>query len=85
MISRRLASSFAGSCFIVAVMGCNALVGNEDVDYTDTTTKKSTPDAGDAGKGPIVGPNSPDKDASASSDASFGDDASTITDASADD
>ena len=85
MISRRLASSFAGSCFIVAVMGCNALVGNEDVDYTDTTTKKSTPDAGDAGKGPSVDPSSPDTDAAASFDASIDDDASPITDASADD
>ena len=56
MISRRLLSSLAGSCVFAALVGCNAIVGNEDVAYTETTTtKKNAPSEA----GPTVAPANP--------------------------
>ena len=73
MITRRLLSSLGGSCIVVAVMGCNALVGNEDIDYTDRSSGIST--TTDAG---------PDDPGTATADGSASDDASaTGTDAEA--
>ncbi len=58
MRTRRLFSSFAGSVVVAALMGCNAIVGTEDIDYRDDPTEENPegppdeadggPDAGDA-------------------------------------
>ena len=37
MRTRRLFSSFAGSLVVAVLMGCNAIVGTEEIDYVDPT------------------------------------------------
>jgi len=69
MRTRRLFSSFAGSVVVAVLMGCNAIVGTEEIDYEDTfDPTDDEPDDRDQGK-PDTGPDRPDADADADADA----------------
>ncbi len=41
---RRLRSAFTGTLLVTSMMGCNAIVGTEDIDYYDDA--EGIPDAG---------------------------------------
>ncbi|MBX3205607.1 MAG: hypothetical protein KF764_11105 [Labilithrix sp.] len=61
MRTRRLFSSFAGSVVVAVLMGCNAIVGTEDIEYVDPT------DPADQETGPEDDPDA-DRDSGGSRD-----------------
>ena len=65
MRTRRLFSSFAGSLVVAVLMGCNAIVGTEDIDYVE-------PDPTDQERDEDVDPDKPDADAGPGRDADAG-------------
>ena len=69
MRTRRLFSSFAGSLVVAVLMGCNAIVGTEAIDYEDSSDPTDEePDDRDRSR-PDTGPHDADADADAYRDA----------------
>lgn len=65
MRTRRLLSSFTGSVIVAALMGCNAIVGTDEIDYFDPT---EAPDDEPGSNEPDSNANGRDADADAPRD-----------------
>lgn len=68
MVPRRLLRSLAGSAVVTALIGCNAVVGNEDITYVEGETtpgdeNPEEPPGGEPDAGADAGPRDGGSDA----------------------